>query len=113
MIMWQRNVFCFNHLLADSSLSLVATCHSLQVQHSPISQALLSPTVSQLPHTHTQAAGLGGLLQDRSAQNTFFAPSDDAFDNLQRQIGVSTPELLANTALVTQVDRCGGESQEC
>ena len=51
-----------------------------------------------------QAAGLSSLLRDPNAQNTIFAPSDDAFDNLQRQIGVSTPELLANTNLVTQVD---------
>jgi uncharacterized surface protein with fasciclin (FAS1) repeats len=50
-----------------------------------------------------QAAGLSSLLRDPNAQNTIFAPSDDAFDNLQRQIGLSTPELLANANLVTQV----------
>lgn len=55
-----------------------------------------------------QAAGLSSLLRDSTAQNTIFAPSDDAFDNLQRQIGVSTPELLANTNLVTQVHAVPG-----
>jgi uncharacterized surface protein with fasciclin (FAS1) repeats len=55
-----------------------------------------------------QAAGLSSLLRDPNAQNTIFAPSDDAFDNLQRQIEMSTPELLANTNLVTQVQALPG-----
>lgn len=54
-------------------------------------------------HFNLQATGLIGLLTDPNAQNTIFAPTDDAFNNLQQQTGVSTPELFANTNLLQQV----------
>ncbi len=54
-------------------------------------------------HFNLQATGLIGLLTDPNAQNTIFAPTNDAFNNLQQQTGVSTPELFANINLLQQV----------
>lgn len=46
-----------------------------------------------------QAAGLTSLLEDRTAQNTIFAPTDQAFTQLEAQLGLSNSSLLANTQL--------------
>jgi len=50
-----------------------------------------------------QAAGLAGTLSDAEAEFTVFAPTDDAFVALLADLGITAEQLLADTALLTDV----------
>ena len=54
--------------------------------------------------THAaQVAGLSGLLSDPTLQQTLFIPTDTAFTTFATELGVPMSEVLANTALATQI----------
>lgn len=53
-----------------------------------------------------QVAGLSSVLEDSTAQNTFFAPTDQAFLDFEDQLGISNATLIANLRLVKQESPC-------
>lgn len=53
-----------------------------------------------------QVAELSSVLEDSTAQNTFFAPTDQAFLDFENQLGISNATLLANRRLVKQESPC-------
>ena len=53
-----------------------------------------------------QAAGLSSMLEDSTAQNTFFAPTDQAFLDFENQLRTSNATLLANIRLAKQESPC-------
>jgi uncharacterized surface protein with fasciclin (FAS1) repeats len=68
----------------------------------------IAELVAASPDTRTlqdalNVTGLTPTFDDDNADFTVFAPTDDAFEALLTELGLTRAELFANTALLTQV----------
>lgn len=54
------------------------------------------------------AAGVAGPLYDSSTAWTILAPTNDAFEDLLKQLGITAAALLADKPLLVKVSASGG-----